>query len=65
MKPNIGPGGRLLRAGLGLVCLIGAAFLFTESRWLGVALLLAGLFCLFEALRGWCALRACGMKTPL
>jgi len=32
---------------------------------LGVTLAAAGAFVLFEALRGWCALRACGIKTRL
>jgi hypothetical protein len=31
--------------------------------WLGIVLFLGGAFCIFEALRGWCALRACGIKT--
>jgi hypothetical protein len=26
---------------------------------------LIGLFCAFEAWIGWCAVRACGVKTPL
>jgi hypothetical protein len=28
-----------------------------------VGLAAGGVFCLFEALRGWCAARACGLKT--
>ncbi len=24
-----------------------------------------GLFCIFEGLKGWCALRAIGIKTPM
>lgn len=31
----------------------------------GVALSVAGGFMIFEGARGWCALRAFGIKTPL
>jgi len=69
MKPffsrNIDNKGRLIR-GLGaLALLVGAGFGFTVSVWLGIALLTSGVFVAFEALRGWCALRACGIKTKL
>ena len=69
MKPlfsrNIDNRGRLVR-GLGAVTLfIGAGFGFFLSVWLGVVLATAGAFVLFEALRGWCVLRACGLKTRL
>ena len=69
MKPffyrNIDNPGRLVR-GLGaLVLLVGAGFGFTVTVWLGLGLLAAGVFVGFEALRGWCALRACGIKTRL
>ena len=69
MKPffarNIGNTGRLVR-GLGaFAMLIGAGFAFFVSVWLGVGLAVGGLFVLFEALRGWCLARACGIKTKL
>ena len=69
MKPffsrNIDNPGRLVR-GLGaLVLLVGASFGFTVSVWLGLGLLAAGVFVGFEALRGWCVMRACGIKTKL
>jgi hypothetical protein len=69
MKPifprNIDDKGRLIR-GLGsLVLLVGAGFGFGVSVWLGVALTASGVFVAFEAVRGWCALRACGIKTRL
>ena len=61
--PNIGSQGRLIR-GLGAVGLFVAAwFAFDVSTWLGIVLLAFGGFALFEALRGWCGLRACGIKT--
>ena len=62
---NIETKGRLVR-GLGAAALlIGAGFGFRVSLWLGLGLTASGLFALFEALRGWCALRACGIKTKL
>jgi hypothetical protein len=62
---NIDNKGRLVR-GLGaLALLVGAGFGFAMSVWLGFALLASGVFVAFEALRGWCALRACGIKTKL
>lgn len=69
MKPffarNIDNKGRLVRGLAALFLLAGSAFGFTQSMWLGVGLLLAGGFVAFEALRGWCFLRACGVKTRL
>jgi hypothetical protein len=62
---NIDNRGRVAR-GLGaLVLFVGAGFGFLVSVWLGVALAASGAFVLFEALRGWCALRACGIRTRL
>jgi hypothetical protein len=64
-SPNIDKKGRLVRGCLALALLAGAAIGFTASVWLGVVLLASGAFVLFESLRGWCALRACGIKTKL
>jgi hypothetical protein len=63
--PNIGRKGRLLRGLAGMALLVGAGFGFRLSVWLGAMLLASGVFVLFESLRGWCALRACGIKTRL
>lgn len=44
------------------------AGIFYDSAGLlvaGVALSVAGGFMIFEGARGWCALRAFGIKTPL
>ena len=69
MKPlfprNISNTGRLARALGALLLLIGAGFGFLASVWLGAGLAVSGVFVLFEALRGWCVLRACGIKTRL
>ena len=35
-----------------------------DTVWLSGVLTGVGVFVLFEALRGWCVLRACGVKTP-
>ena len=64
-SPNLNNQGRLVR-GVGAVGLfVGAGFGFGISIWLGLVLAASGGFVLFEALRGWCALRACGIKTKL
>jgi len=69
MKPrfstNIDNKGRMLRATIALLLFIGAGFGFAAALWLGLVLAASGVFVLFEALRGWCALRACGIKTRL
>ena len=64
-SPNIDNKGRLVRGCGAFLLLVGAGFAFTRSVWLGTVLLGSGGFVLFEALRGWCALRACGIKTKL
>ena len=62
---NIDNKGRMVR-GLGaLALLVSAGFGSRVSEWLGLVLLALSLFVAFEALRGWCALRACGIKTRL
>jgi hypothetical protein len=33
--------------------------------WPAIALWLSGVFVLFEAMVGWCAVRAMGFKTPI
>jgi hypothetical protein len=64
-KPNIETKGRLLRGVTALLLLVGAIVAFRPLPWLGVALLASALFTGFEAVRGWCVLRACGIKTKL
>lgn len=63
LTPNIDRKGRIVRGLMGLALLAGAAVCFSESLWLGALLAAAGLFGLFEALRGWCLARACRLKT--
>jgi hypothetical protein len=62
-SPNIGRTGRIIRGSLSLACLVAGIWLWKTSR-LGSAILFASaLFTGFEALRGWCMMRACGVKT--
>lgn len=64
MKPNIDSKGRLARGALALIFFLLAAVLFSQSLVLSILFALAGLFTAFEALRSWCAVRACGIRTP-
>jgi hypothetical protein len=65
LAPNIDRKGRLMRGLLGLALLVSAFFSFAYSVWLGGLLAAAGVLGLFEAARGWCLARACGIKTRL
>jgi hypothetical protein len=64
-KPNIQRNGRLLRGVLGLALIIGGLLLMETRLWLTLLLFAGGAFAIFEALQGWCAARACGIKTRL
>lgn len=64
--PNLDRRGRWVRAVWGLVVLgAGVALLGREGWrfWAGLGLIGLGLFGLVEAWRGWCLMRACGLKT--
>jgi hypothetical protein len=63
MAPNIEKKGRMIR-GLTAAALLAGGFAALFFNWiLGLVLLASGGFVLFEALRGWCVVRACGIKT--
>jgi hypothetical protein len=62
---NINGPGRIARAVWGIGLIVAAGFLWGRSRWPALALAACGLFALFEAGRGWCVMRACGIKTKL
>ena len=62
---NIDGKGRIVRGIGALALLVGGVFGFQVSAWLGCALLVSGLFVAFEAVFGWCGIRACGIKTKL
>jgi len=63
--PNIDRRGRIVRAIFGFVEIIASIILSRYSWWAFTLLLLLGLFALYEAFRGWCIVRACGIKTKL
>jgi Inner membrane protein YgaP-like, transmembrane domain len=63
--PNITRLGRIVRAIWGIGCIVGGVLLRSQSKWLCIVLLAAGVFALYEAVRGWCLMRACGIKTKL
>lgn len=75
MKCNIDQRGRKARILAGALIEAPGLFLvvmrFTgmvDGTWpwiVGVSLILAGQFMILEGVLGWCALRACGVKTPL
>ena len=63
--PNIGRTGRIVRAVYGVILIGAGLWLGSYSLWLCLALVAAGALGLFEAFRGWCVMRACGIKTRL
>ena len=64
-RPNIRRSGRIARGVIGAICLIAGIVLVDESLTVGLILVAAGLFAIFEAIRGWCLVRACGLKTKV
>jgi Protein of unknown function (DUF2892) len=62
-KPNLDRHGRLARGVIGALCLIAGIIVVDYVLWLGLIFVAAGLFAIFESLRGWCLMRACGIKT--
>lgn len=63
LRPNIDSKGRLIRAAGALAMGVGAAITWPHSRAAGIALAASSAFVAFEAARGWCVARACGVKT--
>lgn len=64
-KPNIDGAGRIARGITALLLLVGAYYAWQPMRWLGIVLLASAAFVAFEALRGWCVVRACGIRTRM
>ena len=62
-RPNLDYRGRMARGVIGALCLIAGIIVVDYALWLGLIFVVAGLFALFEAIRGWCLVRACGIKT--
>jgi hypothetical protein len=64
-SPNLERRGRLVRGVGGIVFVAGGAALRSRNVPVAVILIISGGFMLFEAVRGWCVMRACGIKTKL
>ena len=64
-RPNITRNGRIVRGVIGTVCLIAGIITVDFTLRFGLVLVIAGLFSIFEAMRGWCVARACGIKTKV
>jgi hypothetical protein len=63
LRPNLDTKGRVIR-GIGALALgVGAALTWRSSLVAGLALGASSAFVAFEAARGWCVARACGVKT--
>jgi hypothetical protein len=64
-SPNIDRKGRIVRGAIATGLFISAWFAFKASLLAGGLVIMWAVFTLFEALRGWCVVRACGIKTKL
>ena len=62
-RPNLDTKGRIIRAVGALVMAVAALLTWPHSRTAGIALAGSAVFVAFEAARGWCIARACGVKT--
>ena len=61
---NIDRRGRALRFTSGAILLLAAGLFYWQGQhWVGWILVAGALFTWFEAARGWCVLRAFGVKT--
>ena len=75
MQCNIDARGKAARLKAGLVAVVLGAILLGLAlaagvgpgwlAWVGLGLVAAGGFGIFEARAGWCAVRAMGIRTPL
>jgi len=63
--PNIDRNGRIARVIFGAVLIVGSLLLATTSVLAAIGLAVPGVFALYEARRGWCVMRACGIKTRM
>lgn len=63
---NIGLRGRLFRGALGLLTLGAGIYLLlaVDAAFWGSGLCAFGGFAVFEAIVGWCAIRAMGIRLP-
>jgi hypothetical protein len=64
-KPNISRHGRIARGVIGALCLVAGIIIAGDYSLWGLIFVAAGLFAIYEAVRGWCLARACGLKTKI
>lgn len=65
-RPNIQRNGRIARGVMGSLCLVAGIIVAGDyNLFWGLILVAAGIFAIFEAVRGWCFARACGIKTKI
>ena len=65
-QPNLKRSGRIARGVIGALCLIAGIIIAGDYEWwVGLFLVVPGLFAIYEALAGWCLARACGIKTKI
>jgi len=62
---NLDRRGRWARGIAGVALMTTGLLVSAEGRWICFALVLTGGLVLYEAVRGWCVMRACGIKTRL
>jgi len=65
LTPNIDRRGRIVRLVWGLLLAAAAWWAAGVSWWLAGPLAAGAALGFFEALRGWCIVRACGVNTPM
>jgi Protein of unknown function (DUF2892) len=64
-SPNLETRGRLVRGVGGIAFVAVGVAMWGVNLMAAVILIISGGFMLFEAVRGWCVMRACGLKTKL
>jgi Protein of unknown function (DUF2892) len=62
-RPNLDRHGRMARGVIGSLCLVAGIIIAGDYSLWGLIFVVAGLFAIFESIRGWCLVRACGIKT--
>jgi hypothetical protein len=60
---NLGFQGRMARGVIGTILLIAGIIMADFELWVCLVLVALGLFAIFEAVRGWCLARACGIRA--
>jgi hypothetical protein len=63
--PNLENRGRVARGVTGAILLAAALVSIPLGRRWSLLLVASALFTFYEASRGWCVLRACGIRTKL